>query len=90
MVVQGWQAEVQRAILDGHAEDLRRLRPLGYVHWLDAGASPRSIEARIVQETQAYAKRQDTWFRNQLPGIPTWDPDEETLHQAYEKLGLDP
>jgi tRNA dimethylallyltransferase len=90
MVVQGWQEEVQRAVLHGHAEDLRRLRPLGYVHWLEAGASPRSIEARIIQETQAYARRQGTWFRNQLPGIPTWDPDTETLEQAFRKLGMDP
>ena len=87
MVEQGWQAEVERAVHNGHAEDLRRLKPLGYAHWLEGG-TPRSIEARIILATQAYAKRQSTWFRNQLPGIATWDPDEETLEQAFGKLGL--
>jgi tRNA dimethylallyltransferase len=86
MVEEGWQEEVQRAVRSGHEEDLRRLRPLGYVPWLEGG----SIEARIILETQAYAKRQGTWFRNQLPDIPIWDPDVETLDEACVKLGLDP
>jgi tRNA dimethylallyltransferase len=85
MVEQGWQEEVQQADREGHAGDLRRLRPLGYAHWLEGGPS---IEACIVLETQAYAKRQCTWFRNQLPGLPSWDPDVETLEQACGKLGL--
>jgi tRNA dimethylallyltransferase len=61
------------------------LRPLGYLHWLEGGSG---IEASIVRETQAYAKRQSTWFRNQLPGIDTWDPDTETSEQAFRKLGI--
>jgi tRNA dimethylallyltransferase len=89
MVEQGWQEEVQRAVLQGQEGDLRRLRPLGYAHWLDGG-QPRSIEARIILETQGYAKRQSTWFRNQLPGITTWDPEAETMEQAFGKLGLAP
>lgn len=87
MVEQGWRDEVARAVLQGHEEDLRRLRPLGYVHWLGEGPA-RAVEARIVLETQAYAKRQSTWFRRQLPGIPAWDPDAETLEQAFGKLGI--
>jgi tRNA dimethylallyltransferase len=42
----------------------------------------------VVQETQAYAKRQATWFRNQLAGAPTWDPDTEPLEAAFVRLGL--
>lgn len=89
MVEQGWQEEVQRVVHCGHGGDLRRLRPLGYTHWLEGGPLS-SIETRIVLETQAYAKRQSTWFRNQLPGIPIWDPDEESPEQAFRKLGLVP
>jgi len=87
MVTQGWPEEVQDLVRQGMAEDLRRLRPLGYAHWLSGGDS-REIEASIVRETQAYAKRQGTWFRNQLPGIPAWDPDGETLEAAYSRLGV--
>ncbi|HWQ10516.1 MAG TPA: tRNA (adenosine(37)-N6)-dimethylallyltransferase MiaA [Holophaga sp.] len=87
MAAQGWRAEAQRIVQDGHEADLRRLRPLGYAHWLEKGTED-GIEARIAAETQAYAKRQSTWFRNQLPGLPTWDPDGEPLEAAFRKLGL--
>ena len=89
MVDQGWQAEVERIVRGGHEADLRRLRPLGYAQWLEGGAEDR-IVARIVAETQAYAKRQGTWFRNQLPGTPIWDPDGETLEDAFRKLEAEP
>jgi tRNA dimethylallyltransferase len=91
----GWQDEVARLLLAGHREDLEALRPLGYLELMKmTGGSPRSprnshlgIE-RIVQETQAFAKRQATWFRNQLPEAPHWDPDAEPLAAAFEKLGI--
>jgi tRNA dimethylallyltransferase len=86
MVELGWADEVRRVVLDGQEAALRRLRPLGYGPWLDGGP-PCTIEARILQETQAYAKRQSTWFRHQLVDLPTWDPDAEILEQALEKLG---
>ena len=85
MVREGWAMEVDRAVAAGHTEDLRRLRPLGYLPWLEGGDSAL-IEARIVQETQAYAKRQVTWFRNQLPGLPEWDPDREDVEAAAGRV----
>lgn len=87
MVEAGWPREVAACLSAGHGEALRRLRPLGYLDWLEGG-EPAAIEARIVCETQAYAKRQATWFRHQLPGLPTWDPDGESLVEALGKLGL--
>lgn len=75
MVRQGWPGEVRRIVEAGHGEDLRRLRPLGYLDWMERRDPVEKIEARIIQETQAYAKRQGTWFRNQLPDIRNWDPD---------------
>jgi tRNA dimethylallyltransferase len=85
MVEQGWPEEVQRIVHGGQEGELRRLRPLGYAHWLEGGPLDR-IEARIVQETQTYAKRQGTWFRNQLPRLPVWDPDAESVEAALAKL----
>lgn len=87
MVEAGWPAEVKRAVEAGHEADLRELRPLGYVEWLEGG-DPRDVEAGIVAATQAYAKRQDTFFRRQWPEIPTWDPDTELLEAAFQRLGL--
>jgi tRNA dimethylallyltransferase len=83
----GWREEVAQLLAADHAEDLLALRPLGYAAWV-AGGDPAGIQARVTLETQAYAKRQATWFRNQLPGAPTWDPDAEPLGAAFARLGL--
>jgi tRNA dimethylallyltransferase len=83
----GWPDEVARLVAAGHAGDLVALRPLGYAAWM-AGKDPLSTQAMVTQETQAYAKRQATWFRNQLPAAPTWDPDAEPLETALARLGL--
>lgn len=89
MVEAGWPEEVRRAVTSGGEADLRRLRPLGYEPWLEGG-DPGVIRARIIQETQAYAKRQVTYFRNQWPELPTWDPDAEPVETALARLGLSP
>lgn len=86
-VAAGWRDEVRQLVAAGYTSDLLALRPLGYTHWL-SGGEPAALQAAVVQETQAYAKRQGTWFRNQLPGVPTWDPDHDTLDDAFERLGL--
>jgi tRNA dimethylallyltransferase len=83
----GWPDEVAGLLASGHAEDLAALRPLGYAAWM-AGGDPRAVQAAVAQETQAYAKRQATWFRNQLPQAPAWDPDAEPLEAAFLRLGL--
>ena len=83
----GWPEEVAALMAAGHADDLIALRPLGYAAWMAGGEAPR-IQAAVVQETQAYAKRQTTWFRNQLPGVPVWDPDAEPLEAAFTRLEL--
>jgi tRNA dimethylallyltransferase len=86
MLRAGWPAEVQAAREAGFEADLRELRPLGYVPLLDGGPGARAL---VTAQTQAYAKRQATWFRNQWPGIPRWDPDTQTLEEALALL-LDP
>jgi tRNA dimethylallyltransferase len=87
MLAQGWQGEVDRLRAAGLEPELRRLRPLGYELLLD---SPRGAAAGIIQATQAYAKRQGTFFRNQWPSAPAWDPDAEPVAEAFARLGLDP
>lgn len=81
----GWPGEVAALVVQGHREDLLALKPLGYQAWLEGG-DPLAIEARIVRETQAYAKRQATWCRNQLGGETTWDPDQEPVSAALASL----
>lgn len=83
----GWPDEVARLLAAGHRDDLSALRPLGYAAWMEGGEQA-AIQDQVVQETQAYAKRQATWFRNQLPEAPAWDPDAEPLREAFLRLGL--
>lgn len=85
MVEAGWPEEVARLRQEGLEPVLRDLRPLGYPDWLEGGDA-HHVEGRIVQATQAYAKRQVTFFRNQWPELPTWDPDAEGLEAALERL----
>jgi tRNA dimethylallyltransferase len=84
----GWLEEVAGLVAAGHTEDLVALRPLGYAAWM-AGEDLQPARSRVIQETQAYAKRQATWFRNQLPEAPAWDPDLEPLEAAFQRLGLE-
>lgn len=85
MAQAGWRREAETVREAGLEDHLRRLRPLGYLDWLDdpAGAGPR-----IIQATQQYAKRQATWFRHQLAEVRAWDPDGEPLEAALGILGL--
>lgn len=89
MIEAGWIEEVRRLQAAGHGPDLLDLRPLGYAAWMEGGDAA-TLEARIVRETQGYAKRQGTYFRNQWPGMPTWDPDAEPLEMAFHRLGVEP
>jgi tRNA dimethylallyltransferase len=85
MIKAGWVREVARIREAGGEPHLRRLKPLGYDLWMD---HPKGAGGRIITDTQAYAKRQGTYFRNQWPEVPTWDPDTETVEAAFGRLGL--
>jgi len=77
MIRAGWQNEVRQIRQAGLVQHIRSLRPLGYDIWLD-DPNPETAEQKIIQATQAYAKRQVTWFRNQLPdNVLTLDPDDD-------------
>lgn len=86
-VAAGWPAEVAARVAEGHRADLEALRPLGYREWM-AGGDPLEVETAVVTATRAFAKRQVTYFGNQWPEVPTWDPDTEPLEAAFERLGL--
>lgn len=86
-IAAGWREEVASLLAAGRGPELEALRPLGYAEWM-RGVDPGAARRRIVQATRAYAKRQITFFRNQWPGIPAWDPDRESPEAAFERLRL--
>jgi len=85
MFCDGWPEEVNNLRMAGLENEIRSLRPIGYEALLD---TPLEAIAKIIHETQAYAKRQSTFFRNQWPGIPVWDPDVSSLDAAFELLSI--
>lgn len=66
MLEAGWAQEVERLKEQGHEDDLRRLRILGYTELLDALNGSISLEEageKIRFATHRYAKRQQTWLK---------------------------
>jgi tRNA dimethylallyltransferase len=67
----GWADEVRALRAGGHDRSSPAFSSIGYAavdEWLMGEASREATLTRIVRDTWAYARRQRTWFRHQLPG----------------------
>jgi len=74
MLAAGLVAEVQRQLDAGVAPDAAGLDGIGYrevVAMLNGELPERALRDAILVSTRRYAKRQDTWFRNQLSRQPS-------------------
>ena len=74
MLADGLVAEVRRLEAAGLRENPSAASAIGYREVLevfDGKLSERDMEAAIVKNTRALAKKQRTWFRTQLPPHPT-------------------
>jgi tRNA dimethylallyltransferase len=66
----GWREEVERLLDAGYARGSIPFRTIGYgsvAEWLGGGISRDDALACILRDTWAYARRQRTWFRHQMP-----------------------
>jgi tRNA dimethylallyltransferase len=71
MLAAGWVDEVRRVLATGVPPDAPGLDAVGYreIIAMLAGRLPaHELRDAIVVATRRYAKRQETWFRNQLRG----------------------
>jgi tRNA dimethylallyltransferase len=71
MLRAGLVQEVQRQLAAGVAPDAAGLDGIGYrevVAMLEGDLPESGLSQAILVSTRRYAKRQDTWFRNQLRG----------------------
>src|SRR5947207_3051922 len=74
MLAAGLVAEAQRQLAAGVAGDAAGLDGIGYrevVAMLNGQLSERALRDAILVSTRRYAKRQETWFRNQLGHQPS-------------------
>lgn len=98
---EGWAEEVERLLAAGHGSDSPAFSSIGYravAEWTRGETSREDALTRIVRDTWAYARRQRTWFRHQLPSdVPTLDGDMsvdravDTIIEAwrqYERQGI--
>ncbi|MGM9998705.1 MAG: tRNA (adenosine(37)-N6)-dimethylallyltransferase MiaA [Candidatus Bruticola sp.] len=79
MIENGWLDETFKLKAEGYADDLRRLRILGYSEMLEAADGEISLQEaaeKIRFATHRYAKRQQTWLRAE-PDLQkiTYGPD---------------
>ena len=84
MLQAGLVQETQRLLSDGVAPDAPGLDGIGYrevVLMLTGALSRESLRDATLVSTRRYAKRQETWFRNQLrgPGAGSQEPGIWTL-----------
>lgn len=66
----GWAEEVRRLHAAGHGRESPAFSSIGYravADWLSGEVSREDALTRIVRDTWAYARRQRTWFRHQVP-----------------------
>lgn len=66
----GWKDEVRALRAAGHDRGSPAFSSIGYGavdDWLAGKVSREEALTRIVRDTWAYARRQRTWFRHQLP-----------------------
>jgi tRNA dimethylallyltransferase len=88
MFARGLLDEVRLLCEQGHADALRRLRPLGYIEALDhlEGAIELDEALRLTkQNSRRYAKRQITWFKKEDIRWVELDPSDKA-HEAAEKI----
>jgi len=80
MIANGLVGEVESLLNRGLRQNLDLLMTLGYrevIQHLDGNCSLAEMVENIKRNTRRYAKRQLTWFRNQLEAI--WIDISENL-----------
>jgi len=76
MMDAGFVAEVQGLLAQGYSADLPSMSAIGYKQisqFLMGEIDLEDALRQIRKKTRLYVRRQDTWFRKQLPGIEWFD-----------------
>lgn len=92
MLEAGLVAEVSALLEAGYAPDSPGMTATGYPEIAAHLAGETSLEEaadRIRRKTRGYARRQLTWFRNQLPDHAVWldgmSPTDELVEEVVER-----
>ncbi len=89
MIADGLVEEVVNLLDSGLRENLDSLLTLGYqevVAYLDGDCTHAEMVENIKRNTRRYAKRQLTWFRNQLDAIWIHVPENRSIPEVVEQI----
>jgi tRNA dimethylallyltransferase len=85
MVDEGYLAEVQRLLGEGHSRELKPLKAFAYRHMVEHCLDGLDLDEalrRTARDTRHYAKKQRNWARNLL-----WNPtNAESVRSTAESL----
>ncbi|MCK4641019.1 MAG: tRNA (adenosine(37)-N6)-dimethylallyltransferase MiaA [Candidatus Marinimicrobia bacterium] len=87
MIADGLEDEVRRFLRSGLRGDMDALQTLGYrevLVYLDEKCSFDEMVENIKRNTRRYAKRQLTWFRNQLEATWITVSEEQSISDVAE------
>lgn len=92
MIEAGLKQEIDGLLLQGYTKDLQSMKAIGYKEWFAYDEQVQTLEQTIFlikKNSRNYAKRQYTWFKNQLP--IHWfnvqlDDFEQTIKEVIEKI----
>lgn len=92
MVKAGLLQEIDRLFNNNYSPDLQSMKAIGYKEWFAYYQGNQSLEETIElikKNSRNYAKRQYTWFNNQLP--VKWfnvnlDNFDETINDVIENI----
>lgn len=100
MLVAGLEDEVRRLLASGYGPDAPGMSSVGYqevIQLLSGRIDRREAADRIKRATRAYARRQATWFRNQLPpevvdvdGLASMQERANRVVEAWWRAADDP
>lgn len=77
MLEAGLRDEVAALLDDGVTFDMQSMQGIGYKEWkpyFESGADISFVRENIIKNTNAYAKRQETWFNNRYKSFAEYIP----------------
>jgi tRNA dimethylallyltransferase len=89
MLEAGLVAETQNLLAQGYNKRLAAMLGIGYkecTQFLDGEITKEEAIAAIQQSTRRYAKRQETWFRNQTPEAVRITAERKTATQIADEI----
>ncbi|MGP1369986.1 MAG: tRNA (adenosine(37)-N6)-dimethylallyltransferase MiaA [Eggerthia catenaformis] len=87
MFLLGLKEEVDYLISRGCTKDLQSMRAIGYKEWF-TDDNLETIKEKIKIHSRQYAKRQYTWFNNQMP-VKWYMIDEKGFEDSLEDIERD-